>query len=419
MSLNKKTFCIQPFKEIAIKSWTGTRLNEAWPCCVMGNYSYKNEGLGFRPILEIENVESLTPQEIFDHPRMQLLRENLLNGVRDSACQVCWDMEDKNIKSHRQFFTEDEGFERDDIEPNLTDIDLTTSNACNLRCRMCRPSASNSLYIDLKYFKENNKIDEVMQATENFFIKNEEPIISTESKQFQWIYNNTDKITKIKASGGEPFYDKKIIKLLEKYIKDGTAKNTELSFHTNGTQFDDRNIKILKQFKLNSHTISIDGAHKIYEYIRYPFKFDELETSLNNYVTKIDCHPLKINLVVNAYNLLTIKDFLKWATSVTENECNIVFSETYPLNRGISLKHLPMDILLKSRREITDLRCQKINEKHNIHFEKLISMVEDALIENTENRELMKKEITLFDQSRDQSYREYLDSAIVEWLDKC
>jgi organic radical activating enzyme len=412
---NKKTFCIQPFREVAMKNWGDSLLNEAWPCCVMGNYSYTRH----EHVLKIDNIENLTPQEIFDHPRMQELRDNLSNGVRDPACRVCWDMEDKDIKSHREFFNQEHGIKEDtNIVAKLSDIDITTSNTCNLRCRMCRPSASSSLYVDFKYFKKENRLSDVYIATSKFFTANEHPINSSDSKQMQWIYDNTDKITKIKASGGEPFYDKKVIQLLKKYIEDDTAKNTELSFHTNGTQFNDNIISLITQFKSNSHTISIDGVGKIYDYVRYPFKFTELEDSLKNYIKKVNPH-LKINLTVNAYNILNIKDFIDWAMSITNEKCNIAFSETYPLDRGISLQHLPLNILIEVRKQIQLFLCQKDIDMYpwSSHLEKLINMINSVIIDNKENRALMKREILLFDQARNQNYRDYLDERLVKWLD--
>lgn len=412
---NKKTFCIQPFRELAMKNWGDSLLNEAWPCCVMGNYSYTTN----KHILKIDNIENLTPQEIFDHPRMKRLRKNLSYGIRDQACRVCWDMEDKGIKSHREFFNQEHNVDYEtNIVAKLTDIDITTSNTCNLRCRMCRPSASSSLYIDFKYFKKENLLSDVYIATSKFFTANEHPINSSDSKQMEWIYQNTDKITKIKASGGEPFYDKKIIQLLEKYVEYGTAKNTELSFHTNGTQFNDKIISLITQFKSNSHTISIDGVGKIYDYVRYPFTFDELERSLKNYIEKINSH-LRINLTVNAYNILNVKDFIDWAVTITNGKCNLAFSETYPLDRGISLQHLPLSILLEARKEIQLFLCRKDIYRYfwSSHLEKLVNMINSVIIDNKENKNLMKKEIMLFDQARNQSYRDYLDERLVKWLD--
>ena len=98
---------------------------------------------------------------------------------------------------------------------------------------------------------------------------------------------NTNKIKVLKASGGEPFYDNKVIQLLQHYVKTGSAKNTMLIFHTNATQFNEENVAMLNQFKRNKHTFSIDGVGKTYEYIRYPAAFSETEESVKRYIKDV------------------------------------------------------------------------------------------------------------------------------------
>ena len=90
-----------PHHNLAIKAYRNGKLQEAWPCCMMGN----PDELGMDNQwgrLDIPNVSDLTPQEIFDHPRMQLLRDNLDNGIRDNACSTCWRLEDNGVKSYRE-----------------------------------------------------------------------------------------------------------------------------------------------------------------------------------------------------------------------------------------------------------------------------------------------------------------------------
>ena len=95
--MNNDTYCHFPFKAIAIKDYKGEKLKAFWPCCMMGNDRESPN------VLEIENPHLLTPQQMFDHPRMEELRNNLSNGVRDPACKICWDQEDKGLKSFRNF----------------------------------------------------------------------------------------------------------------------------------------------------------------------------------------------------------------------------------------------------------------------------------------------------------------------------
>ena len=147
------TFCKHPFEALAAKNFTDNKLRAAWPCCMMGNRTAGGKHVENK--LAILDVDKLTPEEIFNHPRMDQLRKNAQNNVRDHACIVCWEQEDKGMTSFRLSATEDFTEEARD-NPKLTTLDVTVSSLCNLRCRMCSPQQSNSLFIDHKYFKENN-----------------------------------------------------------------------------------------------------------------------------------------------------------------------------------------------------------------------------------------------------------------------
>ena len=276
--MSSKTYCSQPFKEIAIKDFNGDKLKTFWPCCMMGNKLTPHDDSNR---LGVVDAHLLTPQEMYDHPRMNQLRENLSNGIRDSACAVCWDQEDRGLQSFRQ-----RSDPITDNNYNLHSIDLTTSNICNLRCRMCSPSASHQLMIDHQYFKNNGLLSKVNSVIGRWGIS--APLETISSPQWDWLMENTHQITTLKASGGEPFYDNKVIKLLERYIETGSAKNTTLIFHTNATQFNDKIIDLLRHFKKNKHSFSIDGVNKVYEYIRYPGTFNELETSVKKYIDELN-----------------------------------------------------------------------------------------------------------------------------------
>jgi len=386
----KDTYCHHPFRQVAIKDFFGKELQVAYPCCHMGNNTDGKKY--FEKQIEIENLAELTPEEIFNSERFQELRNNLKNGVRDSACSVCWNQEDRGIKSYRQF--SDEPWYNQD-EEELSVIDITVSNQCNLRCRMCSPVASNLLYQDIKFFKDNDLVPELEEAV-NIKLLGAFSIETTKSIQWEWMLNNTDKIKVLKASGGEPFYDKKMLELLYKYIETGNAKDTILQFHTNATQFTPELVGILNQFKSNNHIFSVDGTDGVYEYIRYPASFKETSDSIKLYTDTVKNRSnLNFTLVVSAYNIFNISEYIKWAKSI-DSECNINFQEVYPIGRGINIRRMPITLLQEAKSLLPSVN------------ETLIGMIDDAITNNDENLELLKKEVTLFDKSRNQNYQEFL-----------
>lgn len=405
--MNSKTYCRQPFREIAIKDFDGDKLKTFWPCCMMGNQINDNNDVN---ILDIVDAHLLTPQEMYDHPRMQQLRENLSNGIRDTACGVCWDQEDRGLKSFRQYyqeFTESDG---------LSMIDITTSNICNLRCRMCTPTNSHQLMKDHQFFEKNKLLHKAEFYLERW--SPSDPLNPLKSKQWDWLMDNTHQIKFLKASGGEPFYDNKVIQLLQRYVKTGAALDTTLSFHTNATQFNNNEIiDMLKQFKSNNHIFSIDGTEKIFEYIRYPGIFLELEESIIRYIQEIKNRGiLQFTMVLTAHNVLNVDAYMSWAKKL-DPMASFKFAEVYMFNRGIAIKHLPIKILKEAKKQAEKHLYRSHSGIEDFDVINLIQQIENAIKYNAENKNKLKGETELFDLSRDQSYKDYLHPMLIEWMD--
>ena len=84
------------------------------------------------------------------------IKSDLLAGVKTSACQKCWNLEEYGSKSDRQvkntaldfYWDRDiESINQDAIDDKLNDIlmlKLLTSYTCNATCISCGPGASSS-----------------------------------------------------------------------------------------------------------------------------------------------------------------------------------------------------------------------------------------------------------------------------------
>ena len=399
-----KVYCPLPFRALAFKEFINGKLSGATPCCMMLNTlddGFEDTTKRF----EIPNVENLTPDEIFNSERMKELRQNILNGKRDSACKVCWQAEDRGVKSYREYMKADEV----NFEPKLREIDLSISNVCNLACRMCAPTNSNLLQKDHKFFKDNGKYGEILKATNGRWYTSF-PYDGAKSKQWQWIVENIQHLETLKMSGGEPFYDRKVIDLLQMCVDKGYAKDISLEFHTNTICFDDKIIGLLKEFK-NRHTFSIDGVGKVYEYIRHPATFEQLDASLQLYVKHMPQKMLHINYVVSILNVFSTIDFLDYMESLNV-EYHVFFSEVFPNTRGTGLRHLSYDLLEQAHCLVLD-NFDKYGKETMVRLEQVVKNAKEKC--NT-NQSLALKEVKLFDESRNQSYEDYLDKRICEWL---
>lgn len=411
--MNKDTFCIYPFTSLALKHFNNKgALESFWPCCMMGD---PVDGQWEPNRLGIEGVNDMSPEEMFNHPRMKLLRDNLANGVKDSACAVCWKKEEHGITSFRQISLSDtstttpEFIERVIENPTVEEIDISITNLCNLRCRMCAPSLSNSLVIDDDYFKKNGMLDEVIKVT-GWWNNISYSYKIDESVTWDWLLNNTQQLKTVKMSGGEPFYNKHVIRFIDKCIEDDTAKNLTLAFRTNGTKFSKDIMEKLIKFKNNFHDISVDGFEKSHEYIRFPSTFESLDKSIRLYKSYISV-PMRLVYIVSIHNIMDIPKFIDWARSIDGNS-NLMFSQIYSNERGIALKHLSVKLLNKAKEQL--LPYATMPGSHNIND--VIAQIDDAIKFNKEDRSLALRETVLFDKSRNQSFEDYLNADIVDWL---
>ncbi len=423
--MTKNTICKYPFTSIAVKEYdsNGKPLS-FWPCCMMGNQTLEEvkQGIHIRskfPLRQGEDISEYTPLDFFNHPGMEQLRNNLANGIRDKACTVCWEMEDRDIRSFRQLSFQ-KG-EENEIPKSikLETIDMSINNKCNLRCRMCAPSASSLLTVDHKYFLENNLMDELKKTAVRWGGAELGAFKLKTNKQWQWIINNTDKFSTLRLSGGEPFYNEDVLEFLDKAIASGNAKNITLEFHTNGTLLDDALIDKLSHFK-NNLNFSIDGTGKVYEFIRYPATWDQLDSCMKNFAVKIPQRFLNLAFIVMVTNIFNIPDYIKWADSFNDMDrpadnhgVSISYAEVHSQDRGISVKSMPVYLLEQAKKEI-----EQAGAAHpRIDISNAINIINDAIKNNSENKQKAKRELELFDQARNQNFRDYLDSRIINWLD--
>jgi MoaA/NifB/PqqE/SkfB family radical SAM enzyme len=274
---------------------------------------------------------------------------------------------------------------------------------------MCSPSLSNSLVIDDNYFEKNDMIKEVVEVT-GWWNSNSYAYKIDESVTWDWLLKHSDQLKTVKMSGGEPFYNKHVIRFIDKCIEDDTAKNLTLTFRTNGTKFSEDIMQKLIKFKNNFHEISVDGFEKSHEYIRYPSTFEHLDKSLRLYKSYISS-PMRLVYIVSIHNIMDIPKFIDWARSI-DSESNLMFSQIYSNERGIALKHLSIKLLNKAKEQLVPYATMP--RPHNV--KDVIAQIDDAIKFNKEDRSLALRETVIFDKSRNQSFEDYLNTDIVNWL---
>ena len=86
---------------------------------------------------------------------------------------------------------------------------------------------------------------------------------------------NIESIRFFEITGGEPLMIKEQFDILQKCVDMGVAKNIDVHYNTNGTQFPEKELnEIWPHFKRIELAYSIDDIKERFEYQRHPAKWD-------------------------------------------------------------------------------------------------------------------------------------------------
>ena len=255
------TFCVLPFYAMECPNNT--------PCCLMS---------GVEPLKGIQ--------------------QQMLSEQRPKSCNKCWNLEDAGLKSDRLIKNETlDYFSNIDLEQLITQSRLgkneiihykiDTSNTCNAACVTCGGGSSSTWN---KLLQKNN-----LPAKKNWKILPDQTV--------DWI--NYSGAKSLSFRGGEPFLSDTNFYILEQLIE---HNNTDcfVSFVTNGSFSLSRHQKeILSKFSNLNFCFSIDGIGPVFEYIRWPLKWADIETNIswcktNNVKVSVSYTLSNMNLLYHA-----------------------------------------------------------------------------------------------------------------------
>ena len=409
-----KTYCPLPFMHSHASASGRFK-----PCCnsdVIAGWKYRSTKYNY--------------SEWFVHPEMEQLRNDLLNGVKNKMCDVCWRQEDIGDDSHRTHYIR--RFKNTDINnPKITYLDLKLSNECNLACRMCDYTQSNQIYKDMLEMEEK-KIPLPMnwERDANFEqVANDDMLNVAPKNILDDIINLLPQLRHLKVTGGEPTITKEFFTLVDYAIEKDYAKNIILSLTTNGTRLTPSFLDKLKAFKKIRINVSFDGIEDNYEYIRYPFTwkmFEKRMTDVQNYMQgeNNNIQSLDFTTTAQLINLELLHLAEKWVWNKFGNEADLQIQPTIrPFRSSTDFRFLPKHII-----EEANYQCQKINNKTNYYdCEMLHSALED-IIKNYDSEDMMyyKQEQSLknmvsdimnLDRIRNQNYKIGLGKETKFWID--
>jgi sulfatase maturation enzyme AslB (radical SAM superfamily) len=225
--------------------------------------------------------------------------------------------------------------DRDD-QPQI--LDLKMGNTCNMKCRTCNPEVSS------QWYREDWEL--AAQPAEGVsypeYLKRWRRIPASYSDNNQDLWNTMSKwvpnTVYIDYYGAEPMLIKKNFDVLQAAVDQGTAKNIDLHFSTNGTVWNDELENLLKQFKRVYFDLSIDDIEDRCGYVRYSSTWDLVSNNLERFLQA----------------QRTNKNF-QFGVCITVNSLNVYYLDEIfdffakkGLGTNFNMLHLPFQLCVKS-----------------------------------------------------------------------
>lgn len=249
------TFCIAPFIHQSTKTDGKIKL-----CC--------------RSLPAIGNLSSTTLEEAWNNESIRKVRLDLVNGIKNERCTICWRHEAGGVKSLRNIYypeipnnfdvssvMDEQGY----VKNKVKWLELKLNNICNFSCRMCHPQDSTSWFKDWEHVSKFHSIDftqhiDGLGLTKKAYLGVEKDFVNK---------LDLSEIEHISFAGGEPLFDKMHYEVLEKCID--RANNIKLSYATNLSMLTLGKYDVLelwKNFKEIEIFVSLDGPKEKNDYIR-------------------------------------------------------------------------------------------------------------------------------------------------------
>lgn len=326
-----KTFCILPFVHTTIQT------NGDFTLCCRSTQPHDY------------NIKSDAIEEWWASEYLTDVRTKMLNGENVSACKACYQVEERNVTSHRQKKNKEYKILNTDHSDKIIkhlkydqlsspiDYEIHMTNLCNLKCLMCNEVESSTILVENKQLgiAKHNAQDYVWNEFASEQIRN--LFLSTSRKHVDF-------------RGGEPFMVPELKQVLELAVEKDTAKNISLNLTTNCTKFNKDWVKLLNQFEKVRFMCSVDALGELIEYIRFGSKWETIKDNIALMCT-VNNVDIMINITVQNLNVLGLPDLIKWAeeNQLTINVEPLIYPSYYQVN------NLPQELRMTAVEQLRQL----------------------------------------------------------------
>jgi MoaA/NifB/PqqE/SkfB family radical SAM enzyme len=228
------------------------------------------------------------------------VKQQLLQGQQPKECRACALSEQLNGHSHRlveaSFHPEISQSIRDSNNARafqIKHLSISTSNICNLKCTSCLHSS----YVRQKELKDMG-------------LQKHQPIVYARQDLEHYLDLEFEHLTVL---GGEPFHDQITFAFLQRLVDTGKSSQIKIDLNTNMTGITlDRMRFLCDNFQRVMIKASIDGIGAVNNYLRYPSRWEVIETAIDTVQKDFDCD-LVVTSTLSNLSLLRFHEVIAWA----------------------------------------------------------------------------------------------------------
>ena len=300
MKIPHDKFCVLPW--ISLET---SPIGTVRPCCLAED-EIKDE-LGNKYKLIATDLSTVQNSEY-----MQKLRQEFLDGKQPQTCRKCWNEERVGRTSKRmhtldrlKHIVTDSDWTQD-AKP-LIFIDFKLGNICNLKCRICGSWSSSSYAAEEVKFEGKDSFHYQMLKEGAW------------PRENQTFWDNLAPLMKdiayLEFTGGEPFMIQEHFDLLRQLVDQGIAKDIEIHYNTNGTQYPEHAENIWQHFKTVEIAFSIDDVGPRFEYQRMNASWLEVKNNIDRFRKlreQMSNVQLQVCSTVNVFNVMYLEELALW-----------------------------------------------------------------------------------------------------------
>lgn len=227
------------------------------------------------------------------------VRSDMLQGLRNRACSVCYEKEDSGIQSSRQ------EVDCSTQKVQIQDVDIRLSNICNFKCRMCSEYSSSAIQQETIELYSKNAVlgfekillDNVKKKEKNRWLDKILPMVNRD-------------IESIYFAGGEPLMMHEHYEILDRLIMIKNV-NIRISYNTNLSKLTYKNQSAIEKWhQFNDIMVgaSIDASGAVAEYLRHGTIWDDIVANICTIKEQAPHVLLKITSTASNLNIENLID---------------------------------------------------------------------------------------------------------------